>query len=458
MLDDLFRPEAGDVLSVTALTRRIKGRLEGAFGRIWVQGEVSNLRRQSSGHVYFSLKDVGSQLPCALFARDAAAQSFQLEDGMEVLLFGDISVYEPHGRYQLIAKMAVRGGQGRLHLEFERLKKKLAAEGLFDRERKRPLPAFPQRIAVVTSPSGAALRDFLRILKRLGYRGAVTILPARVQGKGAAAEIAAMLEHAEQSSPAFDLVVLTRGGGGIEDLWPFNEEPLARAVAACRTPVISAVGHEIDTVLTDLAADVRAETPSGAAERIAALHLDCIDKLDTLGRELLRAANDRRDRLRQTLAEWGPRLQLANPARRIERLGMRVDDFENRLVGALRDRIHGEHRRLGRLGSDLARQHPIVRIRAARRQCEDRRRRMRRAFTVALGRHKEALGYLRHRLDHGSIQSSLRRGYAILTDPGGKVLTRAEEARKHPSLRARLQDGELTLRTDEKAPDKDYSS
>ena len=208
MLDSLMTPPPEQVLEVTALTRLIKIQLEENFSRVWVKGEVSNLRKQSSGHIYFSLKDTGSQLPCALFARDATRQSFELQDGMEVLLLGDVSVFEPHGRYQLIAKIVIQSGEGRLQLDFERLKRKLAAEGIFDTEHKKPLPTLPQKIAVVTSPTGAAIRDFLRILRRRKFAGEVVIFPARVQGIGAAKEVAAMLEHAI-ASKAFDLIVIT---------------------------------------------------------------------------------------------------------------------------------------------------------------------------------------------------------------------------------------------------------
>ncbi|MEN8863266.1 MAG: exodeoxyribonuclease VII large subunit, partial [Lentimonas sp.] len=309
MLDNFLRPAPDQVLKVTELTRQIKRQLEGNFRQVWVQGEVSNLRRQSSGHVYFSLKDAGSQLPCVLFARDAASQSFQLEDGMELQLFGDLSVYEPHGRYQLIAKIAIQSGEGQLQIEYERLKRKLAAEGLFDKERKQALPTLPLRIAVITSPTGAALRDFLRILRRREYGGEVVIFPARVQGKGAAEEITAMLEYAK-ASKGFDLIVITRGGGSIEDLWAFNEEILARAVAACPLPIISAVGHEIDHVLSDYAADQRAETPSGAAELISSLYLDAQQNLETAAQNLAYYAEDAITTRTRDLRDCHARLQI----------------------------------------------------------------------------------------------------------------------------------------------------
>ena len=278
MLDNQFLPSPDQVLGVTELTRQIKRRLEGEFGQIWVKGEVSNLRKQSSGHVYFSIKDRSGQLPCVLFARDASQQGFEPKDGMELILFGSISVYEPHGRYQLIAKIAVQSGEGLLQIQFERLKLKLAAEGLFDAENKKELPVLPRRIAVITSPTGAALKDFLQILQRRHFGGNVVIFPTRVQGKEAPNEIIGMLAHAIASN-YFDLIVLTRGGGSIEDLWAFNNEALTRAIVDCPIPVISAIGHEIDHVLTDFSADRRAETPSGAAELVSTLYLEAVKRV-----------------------------------------------------------------------------------------------------------------------------------------------------------------------------------
>ena len=278
MMDEWLRPEAAEVRQVTDLTRQIKASLEADFSRVWVQGEVSNLRRQ--GHSTFPSKTPATRF-CVLFNRDAARQDFTIEEGMKILLLGDISVYEPHGRYQLVAKIALQAGLGQLQAQFEQLKQKLQQEGLFDPSRKKPLPTHPRNIAVITSPTGAALRDFLRILSRRYFKGRVVVFPTRVQGKGAAEEIEAMLRRVSESEIDFDLAVPTRGGGSIEDLWAFNEEALARAVAHCPIPTISAIGHEIDHVLTDFTADLRAETPSGAAERISSLQYEAALALQT---------------------------------------------------------------------------------------------------------------------------------------------------------------------------------
>ncbi|TVP78064.1 MAG: exodeoxyribonuclease VII large subunit [Puniceicoccaceae bacterium] len=448
MLDDLLTPSPEEILKVTALTRLIKGQLEENFARVWVQGEISNLRRQSSGHVYFSLKDDRSQLPCALFARDAARQSFELEDGMEVLLLGDISVFEPHGRYQLIAKVAIQSGAGRLQMEFERLKRKLAGEGLFEAARKKQLPAMPRRIAVITSPTGAAVRDFLRILHRRGFCCEVVLFPARVQGQGAAGEIISMLQQA-QASDGFDLIVLARGGGSIEDLWAFNEESLARAVAACPLPTISAIGHEIDTVLTDYAADRRAETPSGAAELISSLFLDTVQRMEVAGESLtasmVRFLSDQQTILRDLLA----RMRIIAPERRVQHFGMQIDDLENQLKRSLSKRLTESERALGQMAQRIAEQHPKARIAIARQHLETASHRLQRGTRLSADRKKDSLHYLQQRLANGSLQATLKRGFAILLSSDGRILERSQEALKEDRIKARLQDGEIALRVDQ---------
>ena len=440
-------PPPEQVLKVTALTRLIKGQLEENFSRVWVKGEVSNLRKQSSGHIYFSLKDAGSQLPCALFARDAARQSFELQDGMEVLLLGDISVFEPHGRYQLIAKIAIQSGEGRLQLEYERLKRKLAAEGLFDTEHKKPLPALPRKIAVIASPTGAAIRDFLRILRRRDFAGEVVIFPAKVQGKAAAEEVVAMLEHAG-ASQGFDLVVITRGGGSIEDLWVFNQETLARAVAACPLPVISAIGHEIDTVLTDYAADKRAETPSGAAELISSLYIEarsrCEDAKHDFHTWVKSYLNDQHSQLRDLSAQ----MRIIAPDRRVQHISMRMDEMESRLSSNLVRRITTEQQTISRYAQRIAEQHPKTRIGIACQHLKDFSRRLERAKVLIASKNREKLQSLRHRLENGSLQATLMRGYVMIKNSDGIVIDRASLAKKEPQLKACFQDGEIKLKND----------
>ena len=445
MLDSLMTPPPEQVLEVTALTRLIKGQLEENFSRVWVKGEVSNLRKQSSGHIYFSLKDTGSQLPCALFARDAARQSFELQDGMEVLLLGDVSVFEPHGRYQLIAKIVIQRGEGRLQLDYERLKRKLAAEGIFDTEHKKPLPTLPQKIAVITSPTGAAVRDFLRILRRRAFAGKVVIFPARVQGKGAAEEVAVMLEHAV-ASEGYDLIVITRGGGSIEDLWAFNEETLARAVAACPLPVISAIGHEIDTVLTDYAADKRAETPSGAAELISSLYIEARSRCEGAESDLNALVRGYLKDLNSQIRDLSAHMRIIAPDRRVQHISMRMDEMESRLSSNLARRITTEQQVLNKYAQRVVEQHPKSRIGIAYQHFKDLSRRLERANILIASKNREKLRGLQHRLENGSLQATLQRGYVMIKNSDGIIIDRASLALKEPQLKARFQDGEIALK------------
>ncbi|MGC6423712.1 MAG: exodeoxyribonuclease VII large subunit [Lentimonas sp.] len=447
MLDDLLKPTPDQILKVTDLTRHIKRLLEGNFKQVWVQGEVSNLRRQSSGHVYFSLKDTTSQIPCVLFARDAAAQNFELEDGMELQLLGDISVYEPHGRYQLVAKIAIRSGEGKLQLEFERLKRKLASEGLFEPSEKMELPAMPARIAVITSPTGAALRDFLRILRRRRFGGKVVVLPARVQGKGAADEILAMLKYAS-CSPNFDLIVMTRGGGSIEDLWVFNDEALARAVAASKLPIISAIGHEIDHVLTDYAADQRAETPSGAAELISSLYLQSKERLETAAYNLgCYAEASLGERARQ-LHDFKSRLRIIAPTRQIELQNLRLDDMENRINFRLRELMATNKQALDRRAQGLAEHHPQNRLRLASLNLKNVTSKLFRSVNEIRQHQRKELTHLATRLGNTSLSATLRRGYSILSNSDGDILDSAEKAARAARLKARFHDGKVNLKAD----------
>ena len=445
-MDLLFSPTPEHVLNVTDLTRQIKSRLEGDFTRIWVRGEVSNLRRQNSGHVYFSLKDSGSLLPCVLFARDAARQGLYLKDGMSLLLFGSLSVYEPHGRYQLVAKIALQSGQGQLQLEYERLKRKLAGEGLFEKDRKQPLPILPMRIAVITSPSGAAIRDFLRILQRRSYSGQVIIFPARVQGKEAAGELTGMLQYAAASAD-IDLIVLTRGGGSIEDLWPFNDETLAREVAKCPLPVISAIGHEIDTVLTDYVADKRAETPSAAAELISSLTLEVRQRLLDSQKNLIELVQSTLLYKTQSLQEIQARMHAIAPQHQIQILGMRLDDLENQLSQSLQKRLIRGRMQLDRLSGKLAGHHPRNRINLSRLSTENLEQRMLRAVQVAAKARREHIENLEKRLESSSLKATLKRGYAVLKNNDGEIIDRAENGKRCDYITAYLQDGQLPLKT-----------
>lgn len=416
------------VATVTEFTRRVKALLESQIPPGWVRGEVSNLRRQSSGHVYFSLKDAGAQLSAVLFRGDAQRQSVELRDGQQVVVFGEISVYEARGNYQLIARVIVDDGVGKLQREFEALKRKLQAEGLFERERKRALPEMPRTVGFITSPTGAAVRDFIQILRRRNWRGRVVVLPAKVQGAGAAEELVAMLRQAA-AMELFDILVIGRGGGSLEDLWAFNEEVLVRAVAASPVPIISAVGHEIDVTLCDFAADVRAETPSAAAELISSRFVACNERLGQAGEALWRRVESEFSMLQRRVEHQRARLRLLSPTAQVEQGFLRLDDLANRLAATAQRRIQEARQTLSDASHGLARHSPEIRV-----QQESHR---------LLGLWK--------RLQAASPKSVLNRGFVIMRDSSGTPLQRRVELKAGAKVTAEFADGTAHL-TAERRP------
>ncbi len=342
-------------LSVWELTCQIKDLLESAFPEVWVAGEVSNFARPQSGHCYLTLKDDRAQMRAVLWRGAAARLRFDLNDGLEVICRGHLDLYAPRGSYQLVIDEIVPRGVGALELALRQLREKLAREGLFDPARKRPLPTLVRRIAVVTSPTGAAIHDFLQVLARR-WRGAdVLVVPVRVQGEGAAAEIAAAIETVNRLPTPFDCLVVTRGGGSMEDLWAFNEEPVVRAIAASRIPVVSAIGHEIDVTLSDLAADLRALTPSEAAERVAPAAEELIAGLRQVERRLAAALRGRAAAARSRLDAVGRHPAFRRPFQKVFDLARRLDELDVRVFRAVRGRLRLLRQRIdlsaGRLDS-----------------------------------------------------------------------------------------------------------
>jgi exodeoxyribonuclease VII large subunit len=412
-------------LTVTEFTRRVKALLEGSIDACWVRGEVSNLRVQPSGHVYFSLKDAGAQLSAVMFRMQAARQTVKLRDGLQVVAYGDVGVYEARGQYQLVVKTVVDDGVGALQREYEALKRRLSDEGLFAPERKKPIPQMPGAVGFVTSPTGAAVQDFIRILIRRGWRGRVVVLPSKVQGEGAAAEMVEMLGLAGALG-IFDLIVIGRGGGSIEDLWAFNEEPLVRAVAACPVPTISAVGHEIDFTLCDFAADLRAETPSAAAELISSEFVRFSERTRSAGEAVASSLSEAVGRARERVAHGRSRLRLLSPAALVERGYLRLDDMSNRLSSALRSRVQLSRHALSESAARLDRASPETRV-----QIESHR-----------------LLSLFKRLQGASPASVLNRGFAIIRDEKGRPVIRRAGVARGRRLEAEFADGKLPLTAD----------
>ena len=448
-MSDSFLTQFGEeeTCTVSQYTHRIKRLLEGSVGPGWIKGEVSNFRRQASGHLYFSLKDEGAQLPVVMFRGNASGLDFDLDNGVEIVVYGELSVYEPHGRYQLIARLAIASGQGRLHREFERLKKKLHEEGLFDKERKKPLPLAPRRVAFITSPSGAAIQDFIRILKRRGWSGRLTVVPAKVQGLDASNSLQDALSLVLKVS-GFDLIVLGRGGGSLEDMWCFNDDMLARALSISPIPTISAVGHEIDFSLTDFVSDVRAETPSAAAELISSAYIDVVSRIEYARDTLVDQAEDGIALSRRNLGDWATRLKAASPQRSLETAALRIDELSSRLLSVLTrelSRAKGELNQsklaFGRLRPDRDTSEYRLRINELAKRIFDRMERK-----LALARH--VLIERSGKFQSLSPKATLKRGYAILSEEDGETISSVASLSKPKRLRATLSDGETWLRVD----------
>ena len=325
------------VQTVSELTGEIKDLIEGNLPEVWVRGEVSNCLRANSGHIYFTLKDAGAQLSAVVWRNTASRFRFELHDGLQVVVNGSVEVYAPRGSYQVIVRQLIPQGVGALELAFRQMHAKLEAEGLFNPVRKRPIPRFPKRIALVTSPTGAAVRDMIQVITRRWQASDIIIVPVKVQGEGAAEEIATALRNVHRLTDV-DVVICGRGGGSLEDLWAFNEEVVARAIAACRLPVISAVGHEIDVTIADLVADVRALTPSEAGERVVPDHAEVTRALDNLRQRLVSGLRNRAVKARLQLDGLASRRVIARPFQRVHDEFTRLDELDVRLRRAVRQR------------------------------------------------------------------------------------------------------------------------
>ncbi|MFZ5587516.1 MAG: exodeoxyribonuclease VII large subunit [Thermodesulfobacteriota bacterium] len=444
---DLFTRR--QVYSVAELVGQLKELAESRFDFVWVEGEVSGLRRPGSGHLYFTLKDDQAMLRAVLFRHQAALSRFALEEGQKVLCQGRVSVYTARGEMQLIVDVVEPRGAGALALAFEQLKKRLMAEGLFEPERKRPLPDLPQKIAVVTSPSGAAIRDFLHVLHRRFDRVQVAVYPTPVQGDEAApAMVQALADLAAWGWP--EVIVLTRGGGSPEDLWAFNDEGLARAIAASPIPVVSAVGHEIDVTISDLVADLRAPTPSAAAELLVANRAELAQRLRALQGRLARRGGRIVSLRRERLA--GLRRGLRDPRRRLADLRLRVDDLLDLAQGALAAGLHRRGRRLAGLRERLLERRPDRRLAELAARHGGLSRRLDAAMLASLRKRRAVLGELAAGLRNLGPLAVLGRGYALVQDDQGRLLRRAGQARPGQALRVRLAAGALRVRVEEIEP------
>jgi exodeoxyribonuclease VII large subunit len=445
-------PASGQILSVSALARAARLLIEDHFHLVWVEGEISNLRRPGSGHWSFTLKDDAAQLRCAMFAGRNRAIAFQPRDGTRVVVRGRVSLYEPRGDFQLIAEHMEPAGEGALRAAFEALKARLDAEGLFAAERKRALPAMPRRLAVISSATGAALRDVLHVVARRFPALEVVLLPVAVQGDRSEAAVLDALARVPVVAP--DVVLITRGGGSLEDLWTFNLESVARAVAACPVPTVSAVGHQTDVTITDFVADVRAPTPSAGAELITPHRGELDAALRQLHHRLCRALGS--DLAARSRHLGHLRARLASPRARVQQRMQRADELEERLRRALASQLRGQHARVLATRRALKLLRPTPRIAAHRAHLADLVTSLRNAAERDLASRKADIAAAARTLQAVSPLATVGRGYAVLTrasDGTRQPITSIDQAREGDALTAHLHDGALAVTVTARDPD-----
>lgn len=438
------------IFTVSALTRMIRKVLESRINEIWVEGEISNLRKQASGHSYFTLKDAAAQISCVLFAQQARyGEEVRLQDGMEVQLFGELSVYELRGQYQVVVRLVQPKGFGVLQAKFEAIKRQLAAEGLFNAERKRSLPRFPQRIGVVTSPTGAAIHDFLHVLQRRHPGVEIVLYPVRVQGKGAATEIATAVRNFAQfgengmEETKVDVIVVTRGGGSIEDLWPFNEEIVARALFDSPIPTVSAVGHEIDFTIADFVADVRAPTPSAAAEVLVVDQEDLRTLLCHQAGRLLRHIRNTLQLNREQISFFRRSALVREPRRALLETRQNLDRLEATAISSLQKRRRDLRTHLLHTLAILQSRNPTSALHQMRQALNAQTRRLEGKAPLILQQHRHQLHHLHCLLEAFSPQATLLRGFTITTQSDGSLLNSAVEAQQCLEICTRFADGEI---------------
>ncbi|HEX7326326.1 MAG TPA: exodeoxyribonuclease VII large subunit [Rhodanobacteraceae bacterium] len=441
-------PDPRRVLTPSALNRLVRELIEGALPMIWIEGEISNFVRAASGHWYFSLKDAAAEVRCAMFARENARLRFRPANGTKVLARARVSLYEPRGSYQLIVELMEDAGAGALRRAFEALKAKLQAEGLFEPERKRALPAFPRRIGVITSAAGAAIRDVLSVARRRFALTGIDVLPVLVQGAEAPAQIAAALRAAGRAR-RYDVLLVTRGGGSLEDLAAFNDEGVARAIAASPVPVVSAVGHEIDFSISDFVADLRAPTPSAAAELILPDGAALRQRLAQAQAHLRQDWNRRFEGAAQRLDQLAVRLHTQRPQQRLATGREHMLELRQRLLRAHARVAERAAMRLTAARSRLLTQAPHAQIAQLAARLAELRRRLATAWEHDSERRGQRLAELARALNAVSPLDVLKRGYAILRDDSGTVLRSVHNAQPGARLRAQLADGELPLRVAE---------
>ncbi len=431
------------IYSVSQLNREARQLLEGGLPLLWVEGEISNLARPSSGHLYFSLKDAAAQVRCAMFRTRNNHLPFTPRDGMQVLVRARVSLYEPRGDFQLIAEHMEEAGDGALRRAFEALKQRLFNEGLFDADHKKPLPPFPRQLGVITSPTGAAIRDILTVLKRRFPALPVLVYPVPVQGQGAGHKIAAAIALADRRNEC-DVLMLARGGGSLEDLWAFNEEEVARAIHACTLPVVTGIGHEVDFTIADFVADQRAPTPSAAAALVCPDRTQLSKSVDTLRRRLTTLVTGRVENSRQ-LTHWlNKRLAQQHPGQRLRLQSQRLDEIDQRMHRAIGSQLRHGGARFAEISARLQRHSPLPGLRRLQADYTDLHHRLIMGLRVALRTRQQNLAAVMRALDTVSPLATLSRGYAIvLREPDRQVVKSSAQVTPGQQIQTRLAKGRL---------------
>jgi len=436
-----FQPQR-KIFTVSELNLEIKGLLEKRFPDVWVTGEVSNYRGATSGHLYFTLKDASAQIRAVCFRNQARYLKFKPQDGISVIARGHLSVYESRGEYQFYVDYLEPAGIGALQLAFEQLKQKLASEGLFDAARKKPLPVLPRAIGVVTSPTGAVIRDILRVLKRRFRNMNVTIYPVKVQGEGAAEEIAEGIAYFSKH-PIVDVLIVARGGGSLEDLWAFNEETVARAIASSQIPVISAVGHETDFTISDFVADLRAPTPSAAAELVVHRKQDFADELRERARRMGQVMRLRLSEAREQFTALRMHHVFQTIRTRLGERAQRVDDCIVELNRVIREKLGGCREALLHVSAGLARYDFRRLLKLKHAELEERAVKLQSEFARLLVERRNRLVQFDALLRERSPLTILNRGYSITRDVQGHIVRDAAQVSIGDDLSLRLARGEL---------------
>ena len=453
-IDREFPPSARHVWQVSDLLAKVQGRLDLDFDILWVEGEISNLRQPSSGHCYFTLKDDRTQIKAVLFKFQAARLPFELKDGQHVICLGRLNIYTGRGDLQLVVETIEPKGEGALQMAFEQLKARLAEEGLFSSEHKLPLPLLPQMVFVITSPTGAAIHDFIRNAREC-YPGAdIVLCPVRVQGEGASGEMIDALRTVQRVAREGDVILLTRGGGSLEDLWAFNDETLAREIFNCTIPVVSAVGHEIDFTISDFVADCRAPTPTAAAQLIFPRREELMDKVATLFRRMILSSHNRLKANRQRVQLLHHRLK--DPKRKIIEQRLRQDDLNARLLRVMQERIGSWFQRYLDLRERLAVHEPGRQLSLAKAESCSLSRRLIRAGSLSVERRRHLLAALSGKLDAVSPLAVLARGYSLVyRTPGGELVRRAEQVAEGERLFIRPEKGTILCKVLSAGKDRD---